>query len=329
MKCEMLCEAKGNTREAQMQPARHDPLPRAHAAPTFAKQVPKAVQQSLMKRCPMLNLLELQQLIAVSELGSFSKAAERFFVSTPTITRSMRHVEAAFGATLFDRDKNKVTLNETGRLAVERARRVLQEADAAVAQVQAFDRSLRTISVVSCAPAPLWDLVPRITQLYPGLSTNTRVADLPATEQALRTNACDIAVLPYRPDDQGLRVRHLMDEQLFVCVKRDHALAGRTSVTLDDLNGFNFLLGSDLGFWSDLCRNRLTASKFLVQGDDFALAEVIRQSSLPCFTTDVAVRMRYRNIGGSRVSIPIEDPEVNVSFYLAAHDSPKVAKLFG
>lgn len=205
----------------------------------------------------------------------------------------------------------------------------MQEADAAVAQVQAFDRSLRTISVVSCAPAPLWDLVPRITQLYPGLSTNTRVADLPATEQALRTNACDIAVLPYRPDDQGLRVRHLMDEQLFVCVKRDHALAGRTSVTLDDLNGFNFLLGSDLGFWSDLCRNRLTASKFLVQGDDFALAEVIRQSSLPCFTTDVAVRMRYRNIGGSRVSIPIEDPEVNVSFYLAAHDSPKVAKLFG
>ena len=141
----------------------------------------------------MLNLLELQHLIAVSELGSFSKAAERFFVSTPTITRSMRHVEAAFGATLFNRDKNKVTLNETGRLAVERARRVLQEADAAVAQVQAFDRSLRTISVVSCAPAPLWDLVPRITRLYPGLSTNTRVADLPATEQALRTGACDIA----------------------------------------------------------------------------------------------------------------------------------------
>lgn len=39
--------------------------------------------------------------------------------------------------------------------------------------------------------------------------------------------------------------------------------------------------------------------------------------------------MRYRHIGDSRVSIPIEDPEVNVSFYLVAHDSPKIAKLFG
>lgn len=301
-----------------------------HAGPnTFAKQAPVAVKQSLMKRCRMLNLLELQQLIAVSELGSFSKVAERFFVSTPTITRAMRHAEAAFGATLFDRDKNKVTLNETGRLAVERARRVLQEADAAVAQVQAFDRSLRTISVVSCAPAPLWDLVPRITRLYPGLSANTRVADLPATEQALRDGTCDVVVLPYQPADQGLRVRHLMDERLYVCVKRDHALAGRTSVMFADLNGFNFLLGSDLGFWNDLCNGKLTASKFLVQNDEYSLAELIKQSSLPCFTTDVAMRMRYRDIGDDRVNIPIDDPEVNASFYLVAHDSPKIAKLFG
>lgn len=276
----------------------------------------------------MLNLQELEQLIAVDELGSFSKVAQRFYVSTPTITRAMRHVEAAFGAALFDRDKNKVALNETGRLAVECARRVLREADAAVSQVRAFDLSLRTISVVSCAPAPLWELVPLITRLYPGLSVNSRVANLPETQRALDGDACDAAVLPYRPDDQALRVRHLMDEQLFLCVKPDHALAGRESVTMDELNGFNFLLGPDLGFWNDICRNKLTASKFLAQDDEFSLAEIIRQSTLPCFTTDVALHARQGDHDSGRVNIPITDPEVNVSFYLAAPDSPKVAKLF-
>lgn len=276
----------------------------------------------------MLNLAELEQLVAVSELGSFSKVAERFYVSTPTITRAMRHVEAAFGAALFDRDKNKVTLNETGQVAVECARRVLREADSAISQVQAFDRSLRTISVVSCAPAPLWDLTPRIMRLYPGLTTNTRVANLPETERALAEDACDVAVLPYRPDGEGLLVRHLMNEQLFLCVKRDHVLAKRKGVTLEELNGFNFLLGSDLGFWNGLCESKMTASKMLVQTDEFSLAELIRQSSLPCFTTDVAMRMRYRDIGDDRICIPIENPEVNVSFYLVAQDSPKVAKLF-
>ena len=276
----------------------------------------------------MLDLLELEQLIAVEELGSFSKTAQRFYVSTPTITRAMRHVEEAFGVPLFDRDKNKVTLNDTGKLAVEHARHVLREAEAAIAQVQAFDRSLRTITVVSCAPAPLWELLPLITRLYPDLSANTRIANLSETERALREGACDAVVLPYRPEDKTLAVRHLMDEQLQLCVKREHPLAERESVTFDEINGFNFLLGSNLGFWNDLCHAKLTASKFLVQSDDFSLAEVIRQSSLPCFTTDAAMRAGFRDVGDDRISIPIIDPEVNVSFYLVASRTPKTEKMF-
>ncbi len=276
----------------------------------------------------MLDLLELEQFIAVEELGSFSKTAQRFYVSTPTITRAMRHVEEAFGAPLFNRDKNKVTLNDTGKLAVEHARHVLHEADAAIASVQAFDRSQRTITVVSCAPAPLWELLPLITRLYPGLSANTRIADLAETERALRDGACDAVVLPYRPEDEKLMVRHIMDEQLQLCVKSDHPLANRESVTLDELNGFNFLLGTNLGFWNDICRTKPTASKFLVQSDDFSLAEVIRQSSLPCFTTDAALRANFRDVGDDRISIPITDPEVDVSFYLVANTSQKIEKLF-
>lgn len=276
----------------------------------------------------MLDLLELEQLIAVEELGSFSKTAQRFYVSTPTITRAMRHVEEAFGVPLFDRDKNKVTLNDTGKLAVEHARHVLREAETAIAQVQAFDRSLRTITVVSCAPAPLWELLPLITRLYPDLSANTRIANLSETERALREGTCDAVVLPYRPEDKTLAVRHLMDEQLQLCVKREHPLAERESVTFDEINGFNFLLGSNLGFWNDLCHTKLTASKFLVQSDDFSLAEVIRQSSLPCFTTDAAMRAGFRDVGEDRISIPIIDPEVNVSFYLVASRTPKTEKMF-
>lgn len=276
----------------------------------------------------MLDLLELEQLIAVEELGSFSKTAQRFYVSTPTITRAMRHVEEAFGVPLFDRDKNKVTLNDTGKLAVEHARHVLREAEAAIARVQAFDRSLRTITVVSCAPAPLWELLPLITRLYPDLSANTRIANLSETERTLREGTCDAVVLPYRPEDKTLAVRHLMDEQLQLCVKREHPLAERESVTFDEINGFNFLLGSNLGFWNDLCHTKLKASKFLVQSDDFSLAEVIRQSSLPCFTTDAAMRAGFRDVGDDRISIPITDPEVNVSFYLVASRTPKTEKMF-
>lgn len=66
----------------------------------------------------MLNLIELEQFVAFAELGTLSAAAEELHISQPTLTRSMRHVEEAFGVTLFDRGKNRIALNETGKAAV-------------------------------------------------------------------------------------------------------------------------------------------------------------------------------------------------------------------
>ena len=101
----------------------------------------------------MLDLYELEQLAAFGEYGTLSLAAERLHISQPTITRNMRHLEDEFGAPLFNRTKNRIELNATGKLAVEYARKLLLEAEQAVKQVRAFDQRQRTIIVRSCAPA--------------------------------------------------------------------------------------------------------------------------------------------------------------------------------
>ena len=276
-----------------------------------------------------MNVTELKQLAAVGELESFSEVARRFYVSTPTVARAMKRVERCYGVELFVHGKNKVELNEAGRLAVAGARRILREIDSSIAEVRAYDRSLRTIDLVSCAPAPLWVLAPRVSQRYPDMALTTRVANLEKTREALAAGDCDAAVLPYRPNGEGVVCSHVMDEHLFLCVPRDHALAGRDRVSLQDMNGFNFLLGTDLGFWNDVVRKRLSASRFLVQDDEFALAELIRTSTLPCFATDASLERRYRDPGENRVSIPIADPEVNVSFWLVARKeaADKISRL--
>lgn len=276
-----------------------------------------------------MNVTELEQLVAVGELESFSEVARRFYVSTPTVARAMKRVERCYGVELFVHGKNKVELNEAGRLAVAGARRILREIDSSIAEVRAYDRSLRTIDLVSCAPAPLWVLAPRVSQRYPDMALTTRVANLEKTREALAAGDCDAAVLPYRPNGEGVVCSHVMDEHLFLCVPRDHALAGRDRVSLQDMNGFNFLLGTDLGFWNDVVRKRLSASRFLVQDDEFALAELIRTSTLPCFATDASLERRYRDPGENRVSIPIADPEVNVSFWLVARKeaADKISRL--
>ena len=115
----------------------------------------------------MVDLYELKQLTAFVDLGTLSRVAEAFHISTPSVTRSMQQLERYFGVPLFRRGKNRIELNETGRLAVECARKLLQEAEQAVEQVRAFDQRQRTLVVKSCAPAPLWELLRRLNAEHP------------------------------------------------------------------------------------------------------------------------------------------------------------------
>lgn len=105
-------------------------------------------------------------MLNLAEAGTLAKAAEKLHISQPTITRSMQHLERDFGASLFKRERNRIELNETGQLALEYAKKILFDTDKAVNSVRAFDQSLRTITIASCAPAPLWSLLPALSDNY-------------------------------------------------------------------------------------------------------------------------------------------------------------------
>lgn len=74
-----------------------------------------------------------------------------------------------------------------------------------------------------------------------------------------------------------------MKENLFICVPPDHELAKYKTVSFSDINGFNFLLRTELGFWDTLCREKMPASKFLIQPDVDVFEELVKASSLPHF----------------------------------------------
>lgn len=266
----------------------------------------------------MLNLEELSQLVTFADCGTLSKAAEILHISQPTITRTMQHIEETFGVSLFDRTKNRIVINQVGAQAVEYARKLLAQADEAVQTVQAFDRRLHTISVESCAPAPLWDLIPRLSELHPDNTVSSRIlADLNQIIHDVASKQCDIGILPYPcPDASELLLEDIayFTENLSVCVPKNHTLASRTVLTFEQLNGFNCLLRDQLGFWGDLCNQKMPASRFLVQTKEFEFQELVRTSSLLCFTTNCF--RGDRSLYKDRAIIPITDPEANVTFHL-------------
>lgn len=111
----------------------------------------------------MIELHELRQFVTFADAGTLSEAAEILHLSQPALSRNMKKLEEHLEITLFDRQKNKLMLNENGKYVLTLARKVLEEADALEEKAREFDRRQRMIRLGVCAPAPVWLIVPLLS----------------------------------------------------------------------------------------------------------------------------------------------------------------------
>ena len=76
----------------------------------------------------------------------------------------------------------------------------------------------------------------------------------------------------------------------------------------------NCLLKDKIGFWTKMCFEKMPASRFLIQTNDFDFQELVKTSTLLCFVTNFATNSE--NIMLKRKIIPITDVEANVTYHL-------------
>ena len=268
----------------------------------------------------MLELYNLEKLVAFKTEGTLVAAAEKLLISQPALSRSMRKLEDEMGVELFTRSKNRMELNENGLLAAELAEKLLADADSLVARVRQLDRSRHTLSVGSIAPEPLWELVPALGGAYPDMTISSGLAEADALLNGLQDGTYSLAVFTSPPELSGVDCLPFGSEKLCFLLPMNHPLAGERELHLADLNGETMLLRPNLGFWTKTLES-LPDTHFLVQQEDYAFGELLRASSLPAFTTD-RVQRRYGATEG-RVAVPIADPGTSVDYFVAYRTSDK------
>ena len=120
-----------------------------------------------------MEFYQLRQLIAFAECGNLSKAAETVHTSQSALSRSMKNLEAELDVPLFMRTKNSISLTETGILAAERAKNVVSAHDDMILSVREAERKRHNFSFGSIAPAPIWNLTPILSEIFPGKTVNS------------------------------------------------------------------------------------------------------------------------------------------------------------
>ena len=196
---------------------------------------------------------------------------------------------------------------------MEYARKVMGQANDMMEQVRSYDRNQRTIFIGSCAPAPLWELTPVLSTLYPNKAVSSEMKDPDVLLQGLMRNDYQIIILPEPVESEELYCTRWGEEHLLFSLPPAHPLSGSKGLHLSDMDGETMLLFSQIGFWKRIPSEKMKSSHFLVQKESYDFEELIRHSALPYFSSDLAVRQQ--GTIPNRIFIPILDPEANITYY--------------
>lgn len=193
----------------------------------------------------MLNLRQLEYLIALSETRNFRRAAERVNATQPTLSGQVKALETRLGAQLVERSKNKVMLTQLGDEVVGIARRML--ADANEIRVLASRGGAELSGVLrlglpsTIGPYLLPLVIPELQSRYPQLQLYVR-EELPGTlPHSLENGTYDLAIslLPVIASD--LECAPLFREPLTLAVSKRHPLAAKKKANQSALKGIDIL----------------------------------------------------------------------------------------
>jgi LysR family hydrogen peroxide-inducible transcriptional activator len=196
-----------------------------------------------------MNLRDLRYLVALADERHFGKAAERCFVSQPTLSAQVRKLEEYLGVPLVERQPKRVALTPTGEKVVRRARTLLQEADAIV-DLARTDRdplagALKLALIPTVGPYLLPHVVGRLRKELPRLKLMLYEYQTEPLLQKLRAGEIDLGIVALPVVLDGLEAAELYDEPFMLAVPAAHALADVERVKLDDLRGETLLLLED------------------------------------------------------------------------------------
>jgi len=183
-----------------------------------------------------MDLYLLKYFLAVVETGSFTRAADRVFVTQPTLSAGIKKLEGQLGHTLFERSNRRVFLTDAGTRFLPRAKAILHECNMAVQVLEADVAApvVRLGILTTLSNRGMGEMLAAFKRAEP----RATIEIFDGTEQEL-TNRLDDRSLDYalsihrgQSEDVALP---LYEESYSFILAKDHPLSARTRVSAADL----------------------------------------------------------------------------------------------
>ena len=226
-----------------------------------------------------MTITQLQYVLAVAEHKNFTLAADKCFVTQPTLSMQIQKVEEELNIQIFDRTKKPIQLTEIGQKIVNQAKNIVNEADRMkdiVEQQKGFIGGEFKLGIIpTVMPTLLPMFLNTFIKKYP--KVNLIVEELNTTDiiTKLKNGHLDCAIAATPLDEEKLKEIVLYYEPFVAYIPEKHRIADKKEIEVSDLNLDEILLLQDGHCFRDgilnLCKNQdvAPANNFQIQSGSF------------------------------------------------------------
>jgi len=237
-------------------------------------------------------LQQLRILKAVATEKSFTKAAEILYISQPSLSKQIKTLEKNLDILLINRENNKISLTENGKLFLQYSERILalcEESCRALIDLKNGNRGNLTVGASQTIGTYL---MPRFLALfaqnYPQIDLKVQVNSTRIIAKNVLNREVDIAVvggeIPYELRKK-LQVEDFVEDELSLIIPKSHPFAKKKIINKDDLYHLNFIT----------LNSNSTIRRFI--------DNVLKQNDIE--TKQLKIIMQLNSIGGIKTAVSL------------------------
>lgn len=279
-----------------------------------------------------MTLQQLKYAVTVAECGTISAAAEKLFISQPSLTTAIRELESEMGVTIFSRTNRGVIVSREGEEFLGYARQILSQAQLLQERFSGREQGEKRFAVSSQHFNFTVLAFSRLVQNFrgPRYSFHFRETTTYEVLEDVSQLRSEVGILALNEDNErflrrmfgklGLEFTELKRVQAELFVSAEHPLAGRRFVTVEDVRPYpciTFEQGEHNGqfFFEGLSAVAAQSHKTICVRERATEYQLLR--ALNGFSPDVGVSAMYRE---EFVSLPLEPKQFHTIGYILRRD---------
>ena len=265
-----------------------------------------------------MDITALEYFKVIAETGSLTRAAEQLHISQPAMSAMLKKFENELGAELFERSPNRIHLNKVGEIALIHTNTILRSFEQMKTDILSTAEQNQSLSISFCDQGVRWFSVPRFSVAHPDIQVKDDLYEGSDSVRLLSERVYDIMVTPDKIIDNRIFSYPFLRDQVFLSVPSDSNLLQYDTISIRQIPAQPLLYPQVGGYFlsqmeSVINQNHLPLQ--LIKNNYNVTQHLIRTTNF--LATVSTLSMELRNDGSHRKLIPMNDPELNVQYYIS------------